>query len=29
VVDADHNDYALLAGAEMIRTIVGFLQPLA
>ena len=26
--DADHNDYALLAGSEMIRAIVDFLQPL-
>jgi fermentation-respiration switch protein FrsA (DUF1100 family) len=26
--DADHNDYELLAGDEMIRTIVRFLQPL-
>lgn len=29
VADADHNDYELLAGEEMIRTIVGLLQPLA
>ncbi len=26
--DADHNDDALLAGDEMIRAIVRFLQPL-
>ena len=26
--DADHNDYALLAGDEMIEVIVRFLQPL-
>jgi uncharacterized protein len=26
--DADHNDYELLAGNEMIEPIVGFLQPL-
>ena len=26
--DADHNDYELLAGDEMIRAIVRFLQPL-
>ena len=26
---ADHNDYALLAGEEMVRAIVRFLQPLA
>jgi fermentation-respiration switch protein FrsA (DUF1100 family) len=26
--DADHNDYELLAGEEMVRTIVRFLQPL-
>ena len=26
--DADHNDYELVAGEEMIRTIVRFLQPL-
>jgi fermentation-respiration switch protein FrsA (DUF1100 family) len=29
VPDADHNDYELLAGDEMIRAIVAFLQPLA
>jgi fermentation-respiration switch protein FrsA (DUF1100 family) len=28
VPDADHNDHELLAGEEMIRTIVRFLQPL-
>ena len=27
--DADHNDYELLAGVEMVRAIVRFLQPLA
>ncbi len=26
--DADHNDYELLAGDEMVRAIVRFLQPL-
>jgi fermentation-respiration switch protein FrsA (DUF1100 family) len=26
--DADHNDYELLAGDEMIQAIVRFLQPL-
>ena len=29
VADADHNDYELLAGDEMIQAIVRFLQPLA
>jgi fermentation-respiration switch protein FrsA (DUF1100 family) len=28
VPEADHNDYELLAGDEMIRAIVRFLQPL-
>jgi uncharacterized protein len=28
VPDADHNDHELLAGEEMVRTIVRFLQPL-
>ena len=27
--DADHNDYELLAGDEMIRAIIRFIQPLA
>jgi hypothetical protein len=26
--DADHNDDELLAGEEMIRAIIGFVQPL-